>query len=55
MNTTTIISGSIIRVNADSAAAIAALRASRPAVEMCKTHRAFEADNCPSCGTSRMS
>lgn len=44
-----------VRINADSAAAIKAMADSRPAVEMCAEHRAYEADNCPRCGTSRMS
>lgn len=52
-NTTVTASG--VRVNNDSLAALQALRAARPAVTMCDQHRAFEADNCPSCGTSRMS
>lgn len=42
-----------VRVNADSLAALAAMKAKRAAMVMCDTHRAFEADNCPSCGTSR--
>lgn len=44
-----------VRVNADSLAALAAMKAKREAMVMCDAHRAFEADNCPSCGTSRMS
>lgn len=51
----TTVTASGVRVNTDSLAAIAALKAARPAVAMCDAHRAFEADNCPSCGTSRMS
>lgn len=51
----TTVTASGVRVNNDSLAALAAMKAARPAVAMCETHRAFEADNCPSCGTSRMS
>lgn len=45
-------------------AAIKALVAANPGAEVkpvvtistaCPAHRAFEADNCPACGTSRMS
>ena len=55
MNSNQITTTSGVRVNADSLAAIEALKAARAAVVMCTEHRAFEADNCPSCGTSRMS
>lgn len=44
-----------VRVNADTAAFLAKLAAERGETVMCDKHRAFEADNCPSCGTSRMS
>jgi len=52
MNTTTV-TASGVRVNNDSLAALAALKASRPAIVKCDKHPAFEADYCPSCGTSR--
>lgn len=52
-NETTTVTSSGVRVNSDSLAYIEALRASRPAVEMCAEHPAFELDNCPSCGTAR--
>ena len=54
MNTaTTTKTASGIRVNNDSLAALAALKASRPAVVKCAKHPAFALDNCPSCGTAR--
>lgn len=47
-----------VATNADSAAALAAIKAAREAergpVAMCETHPAFEADYCPSCGTARV-
>lgn len=58
-NSETTVTSSGVRVNTDSLAALAAIRAAREAREgvrqMCSEHRAYEADNCPSCGTSRMS
>lgn len=42
-----------IRVNTDSLAHMAALKAGRPAIVKCDKHPAFAIDNCPSCGTAR--
>lgn len=44
-----------VRVNSDSIAYIEALAAERPTVQRCTLHPAYELDNCPACGTSRMS
>lgn len=55
MNTnTTTVTASGVRVNTDSLAALAALKASRPAVTMCDAHPAYAADYCPVCGTARV-
>lgn len=42
-----------VRTNADSAAYMAALKLAREPKAFCDQHRAFHADNCPTCGTSR--